>query len=318
MLVNVNDINWYEYLLSFGLVEPTKNKRKRIKQRIINVFTAFDIETTSIWCNPNKQLYDVHSFMYIWTFTIEEYTIQGRTWEEFFDWLNLLKGCFEKLKENYRLSELPLMVCFIHNLAFEWTFFSGVYPFKNEEIFFRDVRKPIYCRMFDIFEFRCSYIQSNLSLSALCKQTGVKEKLSGQKFDYDKIRFPWTELTPFELEYTLTDTESLVQAMKYRVIKGGDTLETMPITSTGYVRRECKEALKDYYMELRSLKPDEKQYRLLRKCARGGNTHANMYKVGKVISNVQSFERSLLAVYRRPCAWSGRSCDYLSAVYASF
>ena len=292
MLVNVNDINWYEYLLSFGLVEPTKNKRKRIKQRIINVFTAFDIETTSIWCNPNKQLYDVHSFMYIWTFTIEEYTVQGRTWEEFFDWLNLLKRCIEKLKINYSLSDLPIMVCFIHNLAFEWTFFSGVYPFKNEEIFFRDVRKPIYCRMFDIFEFRCSYIQSNLSLSALCKQTGVKEKLSGQKFDYDKIRFPWIELTPFELEYTLTDTESLVQAMKYRVIKGGDTLETMPLTSTGYVRRECKEALKDYYMELRSLKPDEEQYRLLRKCARGGNTHANMYKVGKIISNVQSFDIS--------------------------
>ena len=47
MLVNVNDINWYEYLLSFGLVEPTKNKRKRIKQRIINVFTAFEVKLFS-------------------------------------------------------------------------------------------------------------------------------------------------------------------------------------------------------------------------------------------------------------------------------
>ena len=292
MLVKKNDINWYEYLLSFGLVEQSKNKRKRIKQRIINAYTSFDIETSTVWCNPNKQLYDVHSFMYIWTFTIEEYTIQGRTWEEFLDWMKFLRGCIEGLKANYCLSDCPILICFIHNLAFEWTFFSGIYSFRNDEIFFRDVRKPIYCRMFEVFEFRCSYIQTNLSLSALCKQTGVKEKLSGQTFDYDKIRFPWTELSPFETEYTITDTESLVQAMKYRVSRAGDTLETMPLTSTGYVRRDCKEALKDYYMELRALKPNEEQYRLLRLCFRGGNTHANAYKVGRVLQNLDSFDIS--------------------------
>ena len=76
--------------------------------------------------------------------------------------------------------------------------------------------------MFEAFEFRCSYIQTNLSLKALTKQAGVKMKLSGQKFDYNKVRFPWTTLNDYEEEYTTTDVESLVKAMKWRVHKGGD------------------------------------------------------------------------------------------------
>ena len=144
--------------------------------------------------------------------------------------------------------------------------------------------------MYDSFEFRCSYIQTNLSLSALCKQTGVQQKLSGQKFNYDKIRFPWTKLTPFEEEYTTVDVQSLVEAMKYRVQRGGDTLQTVPLTSTGYVRRECKEALKDQYLDIREMKPGEKEYRLLRKAFRGGNTHANRYFVNQIIDDVYSYD----------------------------
>ena len=146
-----------------------------------------------------------------------------------------------------------------------------------------------------MFEFRCSYIQTNLSLAALTKQTGVKRKLSGQKFDYNKIRYPWTVLTEYEEEYTTTDVESLVQAMKYRVSRGGDTLLTVPLTSTGYVRRECKASLKDRYLQINELKPHKGEngkriYRLLRACFRGGNTHANRYHVGKICDDVYSYD----------------------------
>ena len=164
-----------------------------------------------------------------------------------------------------------MLVTWIHNAAFEFSFISGLYPFRDDECFFRDVRKPIYFRMFDVFEFRCSYIQTNLSLAALTKQAGVKMKLSGQTFDYNKVRFPWTELSSFEEDYTTTDVESLVAAMKWRVQRGGDTLLTVPLTSTGYVRRECKASLKDRYLQINEMKPykgenGKRVYRLLRAC----------------------------------------------------
>lgn len=291
--MEVGSVDWYKYLSGFGLIEESKKRRRsQNKHRVLNVYSAFDIETSTIWMNDDHSLYDVHSFMYVWQFQIEEYTVKGRTWDEFFDWLKVLRTAIEQIRQDNNLPVNPLLIGWVHNLAYEWQWLSGLYPFTNDEVFFRDVRKPIYCRMFDTFEFRCSYIQTNMSLSALCKQTGVKQKLSGQKYDYDKVRFPWTELTPFEEEYTTVDVESLVKAMKYRVSRGGDNLQTVPLTSTGYVRRECKEALKDHFLDMRELKPGEKEYRLLRKAFRGGNTHANRYYVDKIVDNVFSYDIS--------------------------
>ena len=294
MIVEAGSINWYEYLTGFGLVPETKkNKRKsQNRKRTLNVFSAFDIETSTIWLNDDKTLYDVHSFMYTWQFQLEEYTVKGRTWGEYFTFLMTLKDAIQKVASDNRLDDTPYLVIWVHNLAYEFSFLSGVYPFRDDECFFRDVRKPIYCKMFDTFEYRCSYIQTNLSLKALCKQTGVEEKLSGQRFDYDKIRFPWTELTAFEQDYCTRDVESLVKAMKIRVSRSGDTLVTVPITSTGYVRRDCKNALADQYLDIRELKPEEREYRLLRKSFRGGNTHANRYYVGHIVDDVYSYDIS--------------------------
>lgn len=293
MIVEVGSVNWYEYIKQFGLCpDVKKSRRKTEKQRILNVFSAFDIETSTVWCNPDRTLHDVHSFMYTWQFQLEGYTVKGRTWESFFSWLRVLQDAIAQIGKDNMLSKNPLLVIWVHNLAFEWTFLSGLYPFTNDECFFRDVRKPIYCRMFETFEYRCSYIQTNLSLDALCKQTGVEMKLSGQKYDYEKIRFPWTELSEYEQEYCTRDVESLVKAMKYRLEKSGDTLVTVPLTSTGYVRRDCKAALADDYLFIRDLKPREKEYRLLRKAFRGGNTHANRYYVGKIVDDVYSYDIS--------------------------
>ena len=293
MIVDYGSIDWYKFLTRYGLIEESKKRRKsQNKHRIFNVYSAFDIETSTVWTNKDHSLYQVHSFMYVWQFQLEEYTIKGRTWDEFFSFLTVLVDAADRIRKENNLAVNPLLVIWVHNLAYEWQFLSGLYNFQNDECFFRDVRKPIYCRMFDTFELRCSYIQTNMSLAALCKQTGVKQKLSGQKYDYDKIRYPWTELSEFEQEYTTVDVESLVQAMKYRVSRAGDTLQTVPLTSTGYVRRECKEALKDQFLDLREMKPGEKEYRLLRKAFRGGNTHANRYYVNQILDDVYSYDIS--------------------------
>ena len=293
MQVDFRSVDWLAFFKGYGLVPRAKRQRRNKGADLVNVFAAFDIETSTIWLSEENT--DAHSFMYIWQFQIEDYLIKGRTWEEWLEFLYVLRRALESYGTLEKTPKTPMMVIWIHNAAFEFSFISGIYPFTNDECFFRDARKPIYFRMFDAFEFRCSYIQTNLSLSALTKQTGVKLKLSGQKFDYNKVRFPWTELTAYEEEYTTTDVESLVKAMKYRVQRGGDTLLTVPLTSTGYVRRECKASLKDRYLQINELKPykgenGKRVYRLLRACFRGGNTHANRYYVGKICSDVYSYD----------------------------
>ena len=293
MLVDFRAVDWCSFFRGYGLVPRAKRQRKNKGNEAVNVYAAFDIETSTVWTGPENT--DAHSFMYIWQYQIEEYTIKGRTWEEWFELLAVLQSGLEEYGREMKLPKTPVLISWIHNASYEFAFVRAFYPFSDDECFFRDVRKPIYFRMFKCFEFRCSYIQTNLSLAALCKQTGVKPKLSGQEFDYNKVRFPWTQLTEFEEEYATTDVESLVQAMKIRIQKAGDTLLTVPLTSTGYVRRECKEALKERYLEISDLKPwrgenAQRVYRLLRACFRGGNTHANRYMVGRVQDDVYSYD----------------------------
>ena len=293
MLVDFRSVDWFQYFKGFGLVPRQKRQRRNKGSDVLNLYAAFDIETSTIYTSDLNT--DAHAFMYIWQYQIEDYLVKGRTWGEWFDFLAVLKRALEQIGTLEKTAKTPVMITWIHNAAFEFTFISGLYPFRDDECFFRDARKPIYFKMFDVFEFRCSYIQSNLSLKALTKQAGVKEKLSGQKFDYSKVRFSWTELSDYEEEYTNTDVESLVKAMKYRVQRSGDTLLTVPLTSTGYVRRECKASLKERYLQINELKPykgenGKRIYRLLRACFRGGNTHANRYTVGKICNNVYSYD----------------------------
>jgi len=260
---------------------------------IIDVVSAFDIETTRIDLPiPKGAKQNSHSFMYIWQFQIEDYTIIGRKWEDFFAMIGRIRNALEAYQIEEDLPTAPRLYIFDHNLAYEWQYLQGIYTFENEDVFLREARKPIYCRMYDCIEFRCSYLLTNMSLDHLTKQLGVEQKLSGQEFDYNKIRYPWTELTDYELEYCVRDVRSLVKCIKIILERDGDTLQTMPLTSTGYVRRDCKQSLKEKPLcwEIRDMKPGIEVYKMLRQAFRGGNTHANRKYVGKICENVISYD----------------------------
>lgn len=240
---------------------------------------AFDIETTNI-----KEI--EQSVMYIWQFQFGlDFTIIGRTWEEF----NRLLMGFKKY-----LNKDTWMVIFSHNLSFEWQYLSGIYDFIPEEVFATDSRKILKAEMYNCFEFRCSYLHSNMSLKEYTTKMGVKDvKLSGEDFNYAKYRFPWTEMTEEEIHYCINDVKGLVEAITIEMNHDGDTLHTFPLTSTGYVRRDVKRSMYGFNsMQLKEMLPDEEVYSILNEAFRGGNCHANRYYAGDIIKNVKSYDRS--------------------------
>ena len=280
-------------LLKNGILPRAKKAKKPSNKAnyYVNTICAFDIETTRLDLSQDPDLHDYHSFMYVWQWQLgDNVTIIGRTWEEFKELIEIFTKVLYDISESEQLPEIPHVVCFIHNASFEFAFLAGIYHFQPEEGFYREVRKPIYFEMYKCIEFRCSYIQTNMSLAKLTKQYGVPVKLSGQKFDYEKIRFPWTELSDYELEYAARDVQSLVAAMRIRMERDCDNLQTLPLTSTGYVRRDVRAALKPLYLQIRDILPDEAQYRLLRKAFRGGNTHCAKEFSGRLLENVYSYD----------------------------
>ena len=279
MFASWEDFDFYGAFKAGGFLKPLpRRKPDRAGGRyLVNVVSAFDIETSRLDLpieNGYKQ--NSHAFMYVWQWQLgDDVTIMGRSWTGFQTLVQLIANALYEISEDQNLPEIPRHVCWIHNAAHEFAFLTGIYPFKDTEGFYRDVRKPIWFSMYNVIEFRCSYLQTNMSLKALTKRYGVKEKLSGQLFDYDKVRFPWDPLTDYELEYAGTDVQSLVQAMRIRMEKDGDNLQTIPLTSTGYVRRDVRQALKPLFLQIRDILPQEQEYRLLRKAFRGGNTQCN-------------------------------------------
>ena len=274
---NINTFDYTVISLTGCQKRPKGNQgTKRNVRKYKNLFCAFDIETTND--NSINQAY-----MYIWQCQIEEQTVVGRTWGEWLEFLERISS---------RLAEDEYLMIYVHNLSFEFSFLKGIYPFEPEEVFAIDRRKVLKCEMMNHFEFRCSYLLTNMSLSAFTKRMGVTEKLSGEEFNYKVIRYPWTELTPKELEYCVTDVISLVEALRVYFSIEHDNFHTIPFTSTGFVRRDVKRAMRRFNRkELESMQPDYEIFQILREAFRGGNTHCNRYYTGMILNNVSSYDR---------------------------
>ena len=276
----IKTINTFDYLVisSTGCQKRPKGNQgtKHNVRKYKNLFCAFDIETTN-------DLTINQAYMYIWQCQIEEQTVIGRTWGEWLEFLERISS---------RLAEDEYLMIYVHNLSFEFTFLKGIYSFDPEEVFAIDRRKVLKCEMMNHFEFRCSYLLTNMSLSTFTKRMGVTEKLSGEEFNYKVVRYPWTELTPKELEYCVTDVISLVEALKVYFSIEHDNFHTIPFTSTGFVRRDVKRAMRRFNRkELESMQPDYEIFQILREAFRGGNTHCNRYYTGMILDNVSSYDR---------------------------
>ena len=281
MVVKCADFQPERYFANPPLLKNRRGNPGGKKRHYIGITTAFDIETTLL--DDIQQ-----SVMYIWQWQFgEDYTVIGRTWDEFLD--------LQKRIRSYLPADRWLVV-YVHNLSYEFQFLKGIYQFFPDDVFAVASRKVVKADMWGCFEFRCSYKLTNMSLKQFTSKMRVEhQKLSGDEFNYSVKRYPWTPLSDEELEYCTNDVLGLVEAVNALMERDEDTLQTIPLTSTGYVRRNAKRAMKDgsvHHNFVYSILPDIETYRALREAFRGGNTHANRYYAGDIVENVHSADRS--------------------------
>lgn len=254
------------------------NPKTKTKIRYKDVICTFDIETTRL--QPEEQ-----AIMYVWMLHLHpNITIIGRTWEE-------LAQLFEQFRAELDGETLCI---FVHNLSYEFQFLRAIYDFTNDEIFAVDRRKVLKCTMNGCLEFRCSYLHCNMSLAEYTRKMGVKHnKLDGEEYNYTIERYPWTPLTENELAYCVNDVLGLAESIETEMLTDGDNLYTFPLTSTGYVRRDAKRAMRNAPAGfVKKQLPDLKTYTMCREAFRGGDTHANRYYANRIIKNVRSADRS--------------------------
>lgn len=277
---NINDFP-YDNLNTKALTCKHKKKPKYL----VYTFATFDIETTTIDNGTDTP----YGFMYHWQMDVGGYVVTGRRWEE---WVKFML----KLVKIFKTDETRNFVVYIQNEAFEFQFirdflnahFGGFLVFASQR------RKPIYVTTRNGIQFRCSYKLTNMSLEkAVQNELGVVHCKAAGDLDYRVIRTADTPLDDTEYGYCVSDVVSLYELIERRLINERDNLESIPMTSTGYVRRDCRNACRkdeDYREEFLKQEMTESVYKLLMEAGRGGNTHANRYMSGRVWHNVDSFD----------------------------
>lgn len=247
--------------------------KKKKRAAYLNEFMTFDIETSSL---------EDRGFMYMWGACLGETVFIGRLWNQFFLLL-------EKVREYYGLPD-KRMVIYCHSLPFEFQFIRNF--FHWEDIFAMDERKPV-TAVTGGFEFRCSYKLTNMSLAKFCEQSKscVHYKKDGDKFDYKEIRYFDTPLSDYQYLYQYCDVKGLHESIEDLLVD--DTLATIPITSTGYVRRDARKAMLSNPKNKELIEDtclDEFLYLLMRTGRRGGDTHALMQYADEILCDVDSWD----------------------------
>lgn len=259
--------------------------------KYFNVPCSFDIETTSFYDAAGQKT----GLMYVWMFGIYGLVILGRTWEEFETMINKLVSILD-------LCDRKRLICYVHNLQFDFQFFRKHFNF--EKVFAIDKRKPLYALTDSGIEFRCSYLLSGYSLETVGKNLLMfpVQKKTGD-LDYSLIRHAETELTEKEKGYCVGDVKVVMSYIAEEIIRAGG-IAKLPYTKTGYVRTFCRNQClyepgvrrKESKKRLRfhdimapmTLTPP--LYKKLRDGFAGGFTHANAIYSGRVVENVSSYD----------------------------
>lgn len=272
-----------EILISHCKKNRFVTKGKKNKRKYYNVIMSMDIETSKLhnagYLPKMPAQYEYFNYPFCWQCAIDDCYIEGREIDEFFE---MCDAAAEKLDGK--------VVCFIHNIAFEYGnltdyFVNGLF----ESIFLRSAAQPLYIRN-GCVEYRCSAQLTHKSLAQIGSDIGYR-KLNGD-FDYSKLRDCKTPLTLIEENYRYRDVMILNKYIKKETLNYCMSLGKvpspcfLPYTQTGYVRADMRKNFSDTscgYMVLSNTALTERQYYDIRPAFFGGYVHANFRIIGKPI-----------------------------------
>ena len=281
----------------FQLVNRYKKYNKRgSNSYVYNIPVAFDTETSNYTDSDLNKV----GWMYIWMFRFgnpadkDSIAVYGRESELLDVFLTKLS---EKLKLSTEKDNERLLYIYVHNLGFDFEFIRDKLQIVSQ--LHANPHQPIYIRDQRGFEFRDSWILSGgLSLKKIGESldSGFVKKVGD--LDYNLIRTPKTPLTETELGYCQGDIDVLASYIQ-KQIDQYNGVQSIPLTNTGRVRkyaRDCIFKSNSYgsYARYRELMDKctltYEEYIQCQNAFFGGFTHANINHVGKVLTNVKSYD----------------------------
>lgn len=250
---------------------------KKGKKSYLEQYICLDTETSH---NHQDEKEKQECWIYQWAFTFNKSIYYGRTPIELCE-----KLC--EISSFYNLNTSNRIKIFIHNLPYDFSYlvmFFDKYFGGVEHILAYANHKVFNIAYNNGLEFFCSYKLSNDSLDRWSKKLNTKHKKLVGAIDYGKINTQFSQLNYKDWKYMFYDVIVLDECIYKQMELYNDNIATLPLTSTGYTRREILQAYKGkgkhkkMSKDMKSFKDTALNYDTYNMCRlefSGGITHGN-------------------------------------------
>lgn len=195
-----------------------------------------------------------------------------------------LMAWYNELVEKYSLNFLKRIITIIHNASFDLSYllpYIQHYLPKERPYGLQDSPNKIIMYRQGCFEFRCTYRLSNESLAQWSNEMAVDHPKKVGMYDYDRILYQDSELSKNDILYGDYDVLSMGESWENQLSLFHDNVTTVPLTSTGYVRRLLRKASRTdrYYRNEYFIKNrlDLNQHDMCLNGFAGGYVHQNRF-----------------------------------------
>ena len=264
---------------------PVKRNYKTIKYA--NDFICLDTETS------HSDL--LTGWIYQWAVKFGKHYIYGRKPSEIIEMMRLL--C-----DLYQLTYDKKIIIYIHNASYDLQYlkaFIRLYD-PDPDYLAIDAHGILQCEVVG-FKIVCSYKMTNLSLAALADNYATTYSKAVGEIDYNVLRYQDSELTEADWFYMFSDVAAQYDGiMGYLDMQGYGSAIYAPITSTGFVRVNCRKASKTdngWHSTFYNTRLDLEQYNLHRQCFMGGVCIASFYYAGRTIRSDQLAHEDFTSSY---------------------
>ena len=221
-------------------------------------------------------------WVYQWAAKLGGLYVYGRKPSEIIDFM-------QRLAEHYGLGPDKKIILYIHNAAYDIQYIKAFLREYDPTADFLAIDRHAIIQC-DCVGFRilCSYKLTNMSLAALAKNYAANYDKAVGEIDYNVVRFQDSELSlDSDWYYMFSDVAAQDDGIKgYLKMQGYKYAYQAPITSTGFVRANCRKAAKkdEYWRsEFADSRLSLEQYNLARQCFMGGVCIASFMYSGRTI-----------------------------------
>lgn len=207
----------------------------------------------------------------------------------FRDPLDVMKW-YNDLIPEYELTHEKRIITIIHNASFDLSYLlpyiRKYIPDDHKYGIFDSPNKCIMYRQ-SCFEWRCTWRLTNESLHKWSQNMRVDHVKQIGMYDYSRVLYQDSKLSAKDLKYDRYDVLSMAEAFEKQLAIFKDNITSVPLTSTGYIRRILRRATrKDPYYRQNFFWDNQLSHDQINMCFNafaGGYCHTNRFKKGRII-----------------------------------